>query len=157
MCHHRHRPVHHRHDQVAAPPAPVAPPARDERPLRAADADRERTADALRVHAAAGRLDTEELAQRLEVVYAATYVHDLEPALAELPVVAAAADGRRSRRSGAVPELSGPARFVLALVVIGVVAAATGQWWLWWLAWPASSLLGHGPAPRSLPRGGART
>ena len=39
--------------------------------IRASDADRDRTAAALREHLAAGRLTTEEFDERLDKVYAA--------------------------------------------------------------------------------------
>jgi hypothetical protein len=66
---------------MAASSSPSAPsPA-----LRASDADRERVAAALRRHHVDGRLDTDELQERLGACYAARTLGDLEPLLADLP------------------------------------------------------------------------
>lgn len=122
---------------------PASPAARDDRapatgPVRAADADRERLAEALRGHAAAGRLDTAELERRLEAVYGATYVHELTAQLTDLPRAEGAV--RQARTGGTVP--NGLPLFLLLLGAIGLAAAVTGVWWLWFLAWPASAVLG---------------
>src|SRR5207302_7912443 len=53
--------------------------------LRASDADRERVAERLREHAGAGRLSMDELSERLETVFAARTLGELEPPLADLP------------------------------------------------------------------------
>jgi len=53
--------------------------------LRASDADRERTAAALRRHHVDGRLDTDELQDRLGRCYAARTEDDLRALLADLP------------------------------------------------------------------------
>ena len=53
--------------------------------LRAADSDRDRAAADLREHYAAGRLDENELSERLEAVYAATTVAELDRLRADLP------------------------------------------------------------------------
>ena len=53
--------------------------------VRVGDPERERAAAALRHHFAAGRLETDELEQRLEQVYAARGRGDLRLALAGLP------------------------------------------------------------------------
>ena len=55
--------------------------------MRAADADRERTIEALRTHAGAGRLRLDELAARVEAASAARTVGDLQRLLADLPRV----------------------------------------------------------------------
>ena len=52
---------------------------------RASDAERERCARALRDHAAAGRLEVDELEERLGRVYGARYRHELRIALRDLP------------------------------------------------------------------------
>jgi hypothetical protein len=51
----------------------------------ASDAERERSARALRDHAAVGRLTVAELESRLDRVYGARYRSELRSALAELP------------------------------------------------------------------------
>jgi Domain of unknown function (DUF1707) len=53
--------------------------------LRAGDADRDRVAEQLREHFAAGRLTPEEFQERLEATYAARTFGDLSPVLADLP------------------------------------------------------------------------
>ena len=53
--------------------------------IRASDADRDRTAAALREHLAAGRLTTEEFDERLDKVYAAKTLGDLDGVMADLP------------------------------------------------------------------------
>jgi hypothetical protein len=76
MCHSRHH--HHRYE--AARRSRTWP---DE--TRAADDDREATLVALRDHAAAGRLDGEELDQRLDVALRAQTLGELRRPLADLP------------------------------------------------------------------------
>ncbi|MFF3483611.1 DUF1707 domain-containing protein [Streptomyces sp. NPDC002701] len=53
--------------------------------LRASDADRDRTADILREALAEGRLTAEEHAERVEEVYRAKTVGELEPPVRDLP------------------------------------------------------------------------
>lgn len=53
--------------------------------IRASDADRDRTAALLREHHAAGRLDAEEFAERLDQAYAAKTLGELDELLADLP------------------------------------------------------------------------
>lgn len=59
--------------------------ARDERTLRASDADRERVAEVLRAAAADGRLTLPELQDRLDTLYAAKTYAELEPVVDDLP------------------------------------------------------------------------
>jgi uncharacterized protein DUF1707 len=54
-------------------------------PMRASDADRERAAASLARHAQDGRLDAEELEQRLERAYAAKTVAELDALQRDLP------------------------------------------------------------------------
>ena len=53
--------------------------------IRASDADRDRTAAALREHLAAGRLTTEEFDERLDKAYAAKTLGELDDLMADLP------------------------------------------------------------------------
>jgi Domain of unknown function (DUF1707)/2TM domain len=57
----------------------------DERRLRASDADRERVVALLRRHHADGRLDLEELKDRVGRAYAAKTVDELDDLLGDLP------------------------------------------------------------------------
>ncbi len=54
-------------------------------PIRASDTDRERTASQLREHHALGRLDPQEFSDRLDKVYEAKTVADLDELTADLP------------------------------------------------------------------------
>ncbi|MER5180304.1 DUF1707 domain-containing protein [Streptomyces sp. NPDC002896] len=73
---------------AAAPdPEPVA--------LRASDADRDRIADILREALAEGRLTADEHAERIDGVYRAKTVAELEPLIRDLPA------GREAAASGA--------------------------------------------------------
>jgi hypothetical protein len=82
MCHSRH---HHR--RAVAPPAETAP--RRDPSLRASDAERETTVTQLREHGAAGRLDVEELEQRVGAAYSARTHGELGALLADLPAAPA--------------------------------------------------------------------
>src|ERR1700754_5064410 len=53
--------------------------------IRASDAERERVVAFLREHALVGRLDNEELEERIGLAYAAIYVGDLERLIRDLP------------------------------------------------------------------------
>jgi hypothetical protein len=55
--------------------------------LRASDADRERTAQLLREHHAVGRLTAEEFDERLNKVFIAKTVGELDELLADLPAI----------------------------------------------------------------------
>src|SRR2546423_3903388 len=52
--------------------------------LRASDADREAVAERLRVASVDGRIDSEELEERLSAVYAARWVADLDRLVADV-------------------------------------------------------------------------
>ena len=138
MCHtrsHRSRP----RERALQPFDPPAPPP-ETGPVRVGDAERERVATLLRDHAAAGRLDTDELGERLERAYGARYSTDLDAVLAELPREPQQRHRREpGHRHPAVPDFS-----VVPLAILGLVglAALTGAWWLMWLIWPVIIVLG---------------
>jgi len=71
---------------MSAPQSDESSPA-----IRAADADRERTAGALATHAARGRLDAEELEERCQVAYRARTLAELERLTHDLPGLSASA------------------------------------------------------------------
>jgi hypothetical protein len=85
--------------------------------LRASDAERERVAEALRRHHLDGRLDTDELQERLERAYAARTTAELQPLLADLP-------HDEPRRRAARPSAPWPPLFVCVAVVALVLATA---------------------------------
>ena len=55
--------------------------------MRASDADRDRTAAALREHCAQGRITMDELQERLDAAYAAKTVGDLDRVTKDLPEI----------------------------------------------------------------------
>jgi hypothetical protein len=55
--------------------------------IRASDQDRDRTAALLREHHAAGRLTLDEFNERLDKVYAAKTVGELDALMADLPAI----------------------------------------------------------------------
>lgn len=80
-------------DRVSEPPVPADP-----RQLRAADSDRDRTAEVLRQAAAEGRISFEELDERISLAYAARTFADLQALTSDLPGPAVAAPAPVSRR-----------------------------------------------------------
>ncbi|MFG3346537.1 DUF1707 domain-containing protein [Streptomyces sp. NPDC048018] len=74
--------------QPQQPPAPAPRPdfADPQGSLRASDADRDRIADILADALAEGRLDAEEHSERIDAVYRAKTVGELEPIVRDLPV-----------------------------------------------------------------------
>ncbi len=70
-----------------------APPAVAEGDIRASDADRDRVAAILREALAEGRLDPQEHAERIDTVYRAKTMGELEPVVRDLP----AADAGRAQ------------------------------------------------------------
>ncbi len=76
----------------APAPAPASAPVA-EAELRASDADRDRIADILREALAEGRLQPEEHAERIDAVYRAKTLGELEPLVRDLPVAPARGAG----------------------------------------------------------------
>src|SRR5262249_25079999 len=103
--------------------------------LRASDDDRNRAAALLRDHYAEGRLDVDELGERLERIYAARTIAELEAASADLPAPAAKADSRRSELAREVVQQTGAA-FVPFIVctLIWLLSGANGGFWPTWVA-----------------------
>jgi hypothetical protein len=101
--------------------------------LRAADADRERIAERLRNGHAEGRLDIDELQERLELCYRSKTLGDLRELVGDLPRQDLEGDQRRSfgpvrpwrwRIAPLVPIL-------FALIVILAIAGHHHVFWLW--------------------------
>jgi Domain of unknown function (DUF1707) len=98
--------------------------------IRAADSDRERVADRLRDAAAEGRLDSEELEERLERALRARTYAELEALMADLP--APAREHRRPRRRrGARRTLRGLVWVSALLIAIWALSGA-GYFWPAW-------------------------
>jgi Domain of unknown function (DUF1707) len=101
---------------------PPSSPSDPSAALRASDADRERIAEQLRRHHLDGRLDTDELQERLAACYAARTGGELEPLVADLP-----GDGAEPRRAPRAlrswpPVLAGVLVVLLALATAGAIA-----------------------------------
>ena len=100
-----------------------------DRSLRAADADRESVAELLREQHLAGRLDTDELQERLDRVFAAKTYAELDAVVVDLPV-------RPSRPGSGSRVPRRPWFALLPLVAVLIVALALSHGHLIWLAPP---------------------
>src|SRR3954463_12192945 len=85
--------------------------------IRASDAEREYVVDVLRTHCSEGRIDLDEFSERINRVYAARTIGELNDITADLPVpttksTAAAKDDGRARRAvkWTIGIMSGPSR-----------------------------------------------
>lgn len=140
--------------------------------IRAADADRERTAQLLREHHAVGRLTAEEFDERLSKAFAAKTLGDLDELLADLPAIdlyqlpsagirptrrGGSGSGQRMERRADGGQLQarmatwggwavGSVLIVAAWLVVGILLGG-GFWAPWFLlptgAWALSVLLGR--------------
>jgi Domain of unknown function (DUF1707) len=107
--------------------------------LRASDADREAVAERLRRAAVEGRLEPDELEQRLGAALSARTYGQLDGLLADLPSGAVRprersrlAVGARSVAAVAVPVA---VALVALLALVTVVAIAAAGWMVWMLIW----------------------
>jgi hypothetical protein len=107
--------------------------------IRASDAERERVATVLREHAAEGRLDVDELDERLEQAYAARTRSELERLTTDLPPAPVPRPRppvpAESQRGWGVRERVGSYLGVMALLI--VIWALTGASHSFWPIWPA--------------------
>jgi hypothetical protein len=101
----------------------------DPRDLLASDAERERVADSLRTHAAEGRLDHDELGDRIGRAYAARTRGELTPLTADLP----APPVREPRR---LPQVS---PLIAIAVLLIAIWAFTGMGYFW-PVWPIGAM-----------------
>jgi len=122
MCHSRH----HHARAVERPEAPPRDPA-----LRASDAERESIVTQLREHGAEGRLDVEELEQRVAAAYSARTHGELGALLTDLP--------RRPPAQRPVhrdrPQWGGFLPVMALLVAIWAISGAGYFWPAWVLVW----------------------
>jgi hypothetical protein len=113
--------------------------------LRASDADRERVAESLREHAATGRLDLDELADRTEAAFRARTLGELDVLLGDLPVSPEPARGADG--------FGAHLRVYLAVISLLVVVWALTGFGHPWPVWPALGwgigLAAHGGCRRS--------
>ena len=135
--------------------APSQLPASPLGPVRASDADRDRTATALRRHYTAGRLSESELEERLARVYAARFRSELAPLVRDLP------SDRRARAWLRFYRWQREALKYHAAAYVSVNGALVGIWALtgegaFWPAWilaPGTLMLGwHAAVSRMLRR-----
>jgi hypothetical protein len=121
--------------------------------IRASDEDRSRTAAVLGEHYAAGRLTLEEFQERLDKVYAAKTLGELNRLMADLPgsdlgrLPERHAPGPAQVRAGGSAALAWRAvwRFWLAISVVAFViwllGGASGGPWFLWVAVPLGLLM----------------
>jgi hypothetical protein len=135
MCHSRHH-----HPRAVARPAEDAPQL--DPTLRASDAERESIVTQLREHGAAGRLDVEELEQRVGAAYSARTHGELGALLADLPARPAPRHvvARHQRRHLHGHEWAGFLQVNLLLVAIWAIGGAGYFWPAWVMVWWAFAL-----------------
>jgi hypothetical protein len=129
--------------------------------LRASDQDRERVATEIREHFAAGRLDEDELNDRVEATYAARTIGELNALRADLPALPATRRQQRAEISERRADLrrqllqqSGGALvpFAICVAVWAASGAEASFWPAWLLIFPLIALFKngwalYGPAP----------
>ena len=129
--------------------------------LRASDEDRERYAQSLREHFAAGRLGEDELSDRLDAVYEARTAAELEAVVHDLPALPVTPAARRAELAERRAELrrhlmqqagGSLTPFVICTVVWAASGAAGAFWPAFLLIFPALFLFRngwrlYGPAP----------
>ncbi|MFF2007935.1 DUF1707 domain-containing protein [Streptomyces sp. NPDC058195] len=95
--------------------------------IRASDADRDRIADILREAMAEGRLTADEHAERIDAVYRAKTVGELEPLVQDLPAAVGAVRPAAAAAPG-IQEAGGPAGPADNLVAIFSGSTRKGRW-----------------------------
>jgi hypothetical protein len=106
-------------------------------PIRIGDAERDQAVSVLGDHFAAGRLNREELDERIDQAMQAKFTTDLRPLFVDLPG-AEPATGRPVPQFRAAPPAYALLFLLAPLLLIGVVitAVAVGApWVLWVLLW----------------------
>jgi len=99
--------------------------------LRASDAERERVVEALRHHATAGRLDADELEERLGAAYAARTRGDLIPITADLPALRREAPPTAPRARRRLPDVSPLIAVSIMLIAIWALSGMGYFWPIW--------------------------
>lgn len=96
--------------------------------LRASDTDREHVAAALREHTAEGRLNLDEMLERIDAVFSARTLGDLERLVADLPATSAGVRPSRTARPAWDSRCWGRGR--APWTTYGVVAVLSVAIWL---------------------------
>ena len=104
--------------------------------IRASDAERERVATQLREHAAEGRLDVDELDERLQQAYTARTRAELDALTADLPASAPARPGPPTARDRSWGLVERAGSYVGVMAILIVIWAVTGAGYPWFI-WPA--------------------
>jgi hypothetical protein len=129
--------------------------------LRAADSDRDRAAADLREHFAAGRLSEAEFSERLEAVYRATTLAELERLRADLPdprPLPVPASPRELARRRIYQDAGAVVIIDVGCVAIWAATGAHSEFWPIWVILVSALRLARdawrllGPAPDSSPR-----
>jgi hypothetical protein len=126
--------------------------------LRASDEDREQLISELNEHAAAGRLTTDELEDRLEAAYGARTTGELDALRRDLPVTSRQVALNHAQRRAQltrriIQETGGSLGLFVVCTAIWVVSGASGQFWPVWvllvvvLTLVRSGWALYGPAP----------
>ena len=129
--------------------------------LRVSDQERDRTAQELREHYAAGRITEDEFNDRVQEAYSARTQQQLGALLSDLPALPATpqqlraelAERRRHLRRRLLQEAGGAATPFVICVVIWAASGAQGGFWPAYVAIPLVVLLVrngwrlYGPAP----------
>ncbi|MCX5399433.1 DUF1707 domain-containing protein [Streptomyces sp. NBC_00102] len=113
--------------QSPRPTATAAAPSSGPSGFRASDADRDRIADILREAVAEGRLTAEEHAERVELVYRAKTVGELEPLVSDLPAPGSSSAARAAGSSFAY-ETDVASADAEKLVAVFSSATRRGRW-----------------------------
>jgi hypothetical protein len=134
MCHH----ARHHHSRAARRPAEDA--LRQDPGVRASDDERESTVTLLREHGATGRLDVEELEQRVGAAYEARTRGDLATLLDDLPRTRSVVDPRQQRPTRRPRHRSGHgwaafAQVSVLLIAIWALSGAGYFWPAWVMVW----------------------
>jgi hypothetical protein len=109
---------------------------------RVSDLDRERTALTLRSHYEAGRLDAQELEERLGAVYSAITRRQLRALVADLPRVRPPAPGGWQRIHRAAVRVHAAGWAAGNGTVVGIWAlTGGGEFWPAWVLAPTSAFL----------------
>jgi hypothetical protein len=110
--------------------------------LRVSDAERERAAQSLREHFAAGRLSEEELDERVQAAYRARTVTELASLLDDLPRLPVSPAERRAElivrrrqlQRRLLQETGGGIAALVICTAIWLIDGAQGQFWPVWVA-----------------------
>lgn len=104
--------------------------------LRASDADREQAVERLRTAAMEGRIDSEELEQRIQTAYASRFCTELTELTADVTPPPALAPPRAPARPTFVATSPSTNGFAIASIICGVA-------WFMWLGSALAVVFGH--------------